>query len=228
MGCPLLTPAFHRFGRSAAVLGLALAVAACAPPRRVVYDEPGLLFQDDFSQEASGWDRHRDSLITTDYEDGRYVIAVEDVAQNVWALANLDLTDLTLAVDATYAAGPANNEFGVICRYTRSGDRHSFYFFFISSDGYYASGKVVSNRRTILNPESGDFQPASAIVQALSATNRITATCAGRRLSFAVNGTDLGAFEDPELTHGDIGLIVGTFDEGGVKIYFDNLVVRQP
>jgi hypothetical protein len=44
----------------------------------------------------------------------------------------------------------------------------------------------------------------------------------------AVNGTPLGDFDDEELARGDIGLMAGTFDEGGVRMYFDNVVVRQP
>jgi hypothetical protein len=38
----------------------------------------------------------------------------------------------------------------------------------------------------------------------------------------------VGDFTDNELTHGDIGLLAGTYDEGGVQIHFDNLVARQP
>jgi hypothetical protein len=116
----------------------------------------------------------------------------------------------------------------VLCRYSRSGDRHSFYFFFISSDGFYALGKVVKNERTILNPATGDFQPSDAIRQGQSDLNQLTATCQGDHMALAVNGVAVGAFEDGELTHGDIGLIIGTYDEGGVKIAFDNLVVTKP
>jgi hypothetical protein len=206
-----------------ALLGLAV---GCAP--RSPAGEPGVLFQDDFSQTTSGWDVHRDSTITTDYEDGRYVLALADPGQNIWALAKLDLTDLALSVETAYVEGPANNEYGVLCRYSRSGDRHSFYFFFISSDGFYALGKVVKNERTILNPVTRDFQPSDAIRQGRSDVNQLTATCQGDHMALAVNGVAVGAFEDGELTHGDIGLIIGAYDEGGVKIAFDNLVVSKP
>ena len=190
--------------------------------------EPGVLFQDDFSQTTSGWDAHRDSSITTDYEEGRYVLALADPGQNIWSLAKLDLTDLALSVETAYAEGPVNNEYGMMCRYSRSGDKHSFYFFFISSDGFYALGKVVKNQRTILNPATGDFQPSDAIKQGQTDVNQLTATCQGQQMSLAVNGATVGAFEDDELTHGDIGLLIGAYDEGGVKIAFDNLVVRKP
>jgi hypothetical protein len=161
--------------------------------------------------------------------EGRYLIAVEEPGVEVWARPGLALTNLVFEAETQYAAGPANNEYGLICRYERRGDgRNSFYFFFISSDGYYALGKVVGDVRTILSPEVGSFQPSDAIRLEPEATNTLAATCSGSRLALAVNGVPVGEFTDDELRRGDIGLIAGTFDEGGVRIHFDNVVVRQP
>ena len=214
--------------RRAVLLTLACALAGCSTPRTPAYGDPSLLFKDDFSQNTSGWDAHTGSEATTNYEDGHYLIAVEQPGIDVWAQAGLDLSDLTLEVDAAYAAGPVNNEFGVMCRYAREGDKSQFYFFLISSDGYYAMGKVVKNKRTILHPTNGDFEASSAVRTDPTAANRLSATCRGSRMSFSVNGTPLGEFDDAELARGDIGLIAGTFDETGVKIHFDNLIVRKP
>jgi hypothetical protein len=208
-------------------LGLA-ALAACQPSPRLAYDDPDLLFKDDFSATTGGWDSYSDSEKTTDYDAGRYLIGVEQTGVVVWAQPQLDFANLTLSVETQYAAGPDNNEYGVMCRYSREGDKHSFYFFFISSDGYYAMGKVIKNKRTILNPADGNYQPSDAINLDKSAANRLSATCNGQRLSFAVNGAPVGEFEDGDLSHGDIGLVVGTFDEGGVHIHFDDLEVRKP
>jgi hypothetical protein len=209
--------------------GLLAFLAACTPSRHPTYSDPAILLQDDFSQPTSGWDAYSDSEKTANYDNGQYLIAVEQTGVDVWGLPGLDLTDLRLEVDTQYAAGPVDNEFGVMCRYTRDGDKHSFYFFFISSDGYYAMGKVIKNQRTVLNPASGDYRPSDAIQQDQSAINHLSATCAGKKMSFAVNDTPVGEFEDADLTHGDIGLIAGTLlNEGGVKIHFDNLVVRKP
>lgn len=218
---------FHRSLRLA-LLGGMLALAACSSDRGPAYGDPNVLFQDDFSDPATGWDVHTDSLITTTYDHGQYLMAYEDTGKNIWALPSLDLRDLVLDVDSAYVAGPDNNEYGAICRYTASGDKHSFYFFLISSDGFYALGKVVKNKRTILNPTSGDFQPASAINLDKAAVNHLTAACHGDKMAFAVNGTAVGDFTDNDLSHGDIGLIIGTYDEGGVKIRFDNVSVRKP
>jgi hypothetical protein len=188
-----------------------------------------VIFQDDFSNPESGWDRHTGAEATTDYDDGRYLVAVEEPQIDVWAHPGLELTDVVVEGETQYAAGPINNEFGLMCRYSRGGDgRNSFYFFFVSSDGYYAMGKVSKDVRKVLSPPDGSFQPSDAIVQSPEATNRLTATCAGSHFSLAVNGTLLGEFDDDEHARGDIGVIAGTFDEGGVRIQFDNLLVREP
>lgn len=214
--------------RAAACLSLALGAACAASPgSQPTPVEPGVLFRDDFSQPTSGWDAYTGVDVITNYAEGRYLIAVEQVGVDVWARPGLNFTDLILETDTQYAAGPVNNEYGVMCRYERGSDgRASFYFFFISSDGYYALGKVVKNARTILSPAEGSFQPSDAIRLAPDAINRLRATCAGNQFSLAVNDTPVGEFTDDELTRGDVGLIAGTFDEGGVRIQFDNLVVR--
>ena len=213
-----------------AACGIALVLtAACTPSRHPTYSDPNILFQDDFSQTTSGWDAYSDSEKTANYDNGQYLIAVEQTGVDVWGLPGLDLTNLRLEVDTHYADGPEDNEFGLMCRYTRDGDKHSFYFFFISSDGYYAMGKVVKNKRTVLNPTSGEYQPSDAINPDKSAVNRLRVTCAGKQMSLSINGAPMGEFEDNDLSHGDIGLIAGTLlNEGGVKIHFDNLVVRKP
>lgn len=209
-------------------LGLALA-ASCGQARLPTPSEPGILFRDDFSSAASGWDSHTGAEVTTDYVDGRYLIAVEEPGVDVWARPGLMLAGVAFQAETQYAAGPINNEYGLLCRYERGGDgRHSFYFFFVSSDGYFAMGKVIDDVRTILSPAEGSFQPSDAIRLEPEATNTLTATCAGSRMALAINGTPVGEFSDDELTRGDIGLIAGTFDEGGVHIHFDNVIVRSP
>ncbi len=205
-----------------AILLTACAVATTPPP-----GTPGVIFHDDFSDPLSGWDRQAGGDITTDYRDGRYLIAVEPVGIEVWAQPGLDLADARVEVEAAHAGGPINNSFGLLCRYTREGDRNSFYFFLISSDGYYAVGKAVRDQRTFLNP-ARDFEPLAALAEDPLATHHLSATCQGDQLSFEVDGALVLRVQDAELRRGDLGLTAGTFDEGGVQIAFDNLVVRRP
>lgn len=216
------------------MVGIALAIViawVALTPRQPVrraprYDDPHLLLLDDFSNLESGWDSYSDLEKTLNYDNGQYVIALDVLDKIVWATPRLDFTDVKFDVDTAYLSGPINNEFGVMCRYLRQGDAHSFYFFVISSDGYYALGKVIQNKRTILDP--ADYAPSAAIRLGETDINHLTATCDGSQMSLAINGTPVGAFTDAELTHGDVGLLAGTFDEAGVKIHFDNVEVRRP
>jgi len=218
-----------KFLATVAAIGGAALLAACAGAASGTPGEPGVIFRDDFSQTTSGWDRHTGSDLTTDYVDGRYLAAVTDPGVDVWARPGLNLSDVAFSADTQYAAGPVNNEYGLICRYDRAGDgRNSFYFFFVSSDGYYALGKIVRDARTILSPAEGSFQPTDAVKLEPEAVNTLTATCDGTHFSLAVNGTVVGEFDDDELKRGDLGVMAGTFDEGGVQITFDNVLVREP
>jgi hypothetical protein len=212
-----------------AAWAVCLALAACAPQSgRPTPSAPGILFEDDFADPTSGWDVHTGADLTTDYREGRYLIAVEEPGVDVWARPGLSFNQVIVEVDTQYGAGPINNEYGVLCRYERHGDgSHSFYFFFVSSDGYYALGKVVRDVRAVLSPEAGSFQPTDTLLLEPEAVNALRVTCAGDQFSLAVNGVTVGEFSDAELTRGDIALIAGTYDEGGVQIYFDNLVVRD-
>ncbi len=215
--------------RLAALLTFGLLGACGAPAGGPTPGAAGVIFQDDFSVTTSGWDAHTGADVTTNYESGRYLIAVEEPGVDVWATPGLELTDVIVEADTQFGAGPVNNEYGLICRYSRAGDgRNSFYFFFISSDGYYAMGRVIDDVRTIINPTDGSFQPTELVQLGPDAVNRLTATCDGSHFAMAVNGTPLGDFDDEELERGDIGLMAGTFDEGGVRMFFDNVVVRQP
>ena len=98
-----------------------------------------VLFQDDFSDTSSGWDRVSVEDGVTDYADGAYRIFVNTSDSDVWANPGLKFDDVYVEVDATKIGGADDNDYGVICRYQ---DGDNFYFFVISSDGYYGVGKV--------------------------------------------------------------------------------------
>src|SRR5258707_4722748 len=191
-----------------------LTAAGCGPARSSATPPPsGVLFQDDFSNPNSGWDKNTGADVTTNYDNGQYLIAVRQPSVDVGAQPGLDLTDVAVAVQAQYSAGPVNNEYGLMCRYQRGGDgKSSFYFFYISSDGYYALGKVSKDVRTILSPAQGSPQPSKAIKPETSATNMLSATRQGDHLALSVNGTPVGEFTDAECKQGDIGPVSGTLD----------------
>ena len=185
--------------------------------------QPGaVLFQDDFSDPSSGWDRIDVNDGVTDYVDGAYRISVNSSHTDVWANPSLNFSDVRVEVDATKVGGDDNNDYGVICRYQ---DSENFYFFIVSSDGYYGIGKVVGGVQQLIGEES---MPPSELINQGNVSNRLSAVCAGSNLSLYVNGNFLTEVVDVDFTSGDVGLVAGTFDQPGVDVYFDNFVVINP
>lgn len=205
------------------ILALLLAALACSLAGGAAQNLPeGVLFQDDFSDSSSGWDQVNSEEGITDYENGVYRIWVNAAETDIWANPGLDFTNTVVEVDATKVGGPDDNDFGVVCRYQ---DVNNFYFFVISSDGYYAIGKFMGGEYKLIGTEQ--MLPDEAIHQG-NASNQIKADCVGSHLVLHVNGSKLTDVEDTAFASGDVGLIAGSFGEIGVDIHFDNFVVKQP
>ncbi|MDX1600817.1 MAG: hypothetical protein R3191_04820 [Anaerolineales bacterium] len=210
-----------RFPYLLPILALSLGVLACAG-LEIETSSGDVLFQDDFSRPISGWDRHHGDDYDADYSNGAYIIRVNTPNSDVWSTPDLSFTDLQMQVEATKTAGPDDNLFGLICRYQ---DARNFYFFALSSDGYAGIGINKGGRRRII---SGDaLLPAEAIRQG-SETNTVRADCEGFKLQLYVNGVLVRESQAAEWSQGDVGLLVGTYDDPGVEIRFDNLSVVMP
>ncbi len=180
-------------------------------------------FYDDFSDPASGWPGYEGDDGSMKYDHGSYRILVDAKNQLFWATPGLNLTDVSISVDATKVAGPDDNYFGVICRYQ---DDKNFYFFILSSQGYYGIGKMKNGEIVLIGMDTLAY---SENVHAGKTTNIIQADCLGEDLSIDANGSELISVSDADFTHGDIGLIAGSEkDSFGVNILFDNYVAFPP
>ncbi|UCF60230.1 MAG: hypothetical protein JSV37_10735 [Anaerolineaceae bacterium] len=185
-------------------------------------DSGSVLFQDDFSRTASGWDRYSDDTYLTDYQNGGYRIAIFTPDTNVWARPHLDLGDTVIQVLTTKLDGPDDNVFGVLCRYQ---DARNFYFFLISSDGYCTIGIYQDGSEILLSSDA--MLPFEAINQGED-TNHIRADCVGEELSLYINGALAAQARASDWAQGDVGLIAGTYDKPGTDILFENFSVLLP
>jgi len=180
-----------------------------------------VLFQDDFSSPATGWDRMRVSEGIMDYHGGGYRILVNAPQVNFWATPRRDFSDVRIEVDTGKLGGPDENRIGLLCRL--SGD--NYYFFIISSDGYYGIGIFFSGQAILLGQSA--MLPSEHINQGL-AVNHLRADCAGDTLTFYVNGFQVAQAQNDALSAGNIGILAGAFDTPGVDVIFDNFVAFQP
>jgi hypothetical protein len=212
--------------RSSSVMLLAVTMlAACAIPLPAQVSPPvpsgSVLFQDDFGSTASGWNRVRNDGGIMDYDGGGYRILVTAQESNVWSTPGREFDDARVEVDAGKLAGPDENRIGLICR----SDGASHYFFIIGSDGYYGLGIFTSGKAGLLGQAS--MQTSEAIVTG-TAVNHLRLDCIGDSLAAYVNGVQVAQVQDQTLSHGEVGILAGTFDEPGADIVFDNFVVLQP
>ena len=184
--------------------------------------DTSILFQDDFSDTGSGWDRTTTDSSSTDYASGAYRIWVNDTNSDFWANPGKSFTDAQVEVEAIKVAGPDDNDLGVICRYQ---DTDNFYFALISSDGFAGIGKTKAGQQILLTGDK--LTPADAIHQGNN-KNTIRLDCVGSSLSLLVNGTQVITATDSDFAKGDVGLIAGTYDTPGTDVQFDNFVVRAP
>jgi serine protease Do len=175
------------------------------------------VFQDDFSDPASGWDKRVTDLSEAGYEDGKYSILINDTDLLSWSNSGRSFNDFLLEVEATQVEGPDDNEYGVLVRYV---DGDNFYHFVISGDGYYA----------VIKRQDGEWESLVTWTQSPhinrgQSTNHIAVVAEGSQFSLYVNEEHITDVTDDSFPGGDIGLMAGSFDEAGVLIHFDNVTV---
>lgn len=203
---------------------LSFLLGACKMPASIFESPPGaVLYQDDFSDPSSGWDDFFDpEKGTMDYFDSFYRVQVLGEYQMLTTGPGLIFADVKLASDMLKVVGSSNDLFGLVCRMK---DQENYYFFVISSDGYYGIGKVIDGVQSMLG--STGMLPSELISKGM-AINHLQADCIDEKLVLAVNGQELISTEDGELVSGDVGIIVGTMQDTENVVLFDNFSVINP
>ena len=178
-------------------------------------------FTDDFSDPASGWGAASHETYVRGYQQGRYLMQIDASQWFVWAASGRAYQDVTVDVKVR-SEGVADNHYGVFCRYTEG----EFYYFAISTDGYYAIFRRDAEGE--LQPLTGDGMLRSSLIRLDGSENRIRAVCEGPQLRMYINGEQAAQVEDDMLERGDVGMAAGTLRQGGTIVWFDDLEVDKP
>ncbi len=223
----ILTTKLFMFRSFILATGILLILSACQLPSLTssLFETSSgeVMFQDDFSNPSSGWVNLIDEDYgILDYFDGYYRVAVQGDHQMLWTGPGMNFSDVRLEADAIKVIGSPDDIFGVICRGT---DQKNFYFFIISSDGYYGIGKMINGVQTLIDIPG--LLPSEIITQG-KAINHLRADCVADQLDFYVNGGKLASVNDIDLTSGDVGVIAGNLESPQTVVLFDNFSVLKP
>ncbi|HJS20735.1 MAG TPA: hypothetical protein VJ785_18460 [Anaerolineales bacterium] len=198
-------------------------LSACSPSAIPIVPtaNPGdVLYQEEFEDNTSGWDRVSNASGIMDYDGGGYRMLVQQPGYNIWSTPEKNFGDVRVEADVSHLDGPQENRTGLICRY-QNGD---YYFFIISNDGYYAVGKFIGGQALLLGQTS---MQQSEFIQK-DAVNHLRADCIGDTLTFYVNYNEVVSVQDDDFANGDVGLLAGAFSQPGVDVLFDHFMVLQP
>jgi hypothetical protein len=206
-----------------------LLVFACSvmPQASAATDAPsgGILFEDDFSDESAEWDSFTDEYGTTDYADGTYLISIDEPMTFLFSDPDSTgkFTDTRIEVDVL-GSDDVYHDMGVMCRIE---DPDNFYYFIISSDGYYAIGKFKDGEDLLLGTEEM-LMDEDDVINLDVADNHVRADCIGDTLTLYANGEKLQEVKDSDFSKGNVGLIAGSYEDVPIVVLFDNFVVKQP
>jgi hypothetical protein len=208
------------------ILVLSIFLAGCIPVDLFESSAPtesgGVLFWDDFSDPTSGWDTWAEARSMVIYENGGLRFHVGEPNYDFWSRPGKRYEDARIAVEATLLDGPQNNDYGILCRYRNP---EHFYAFLISSDGYAGIIKVTGGEYQVISAETMEYHEA---IKTGKETNFIGVDCSGSNLVMHVNNERVAQAEDSEYVSGEVGLLVGAYDEPDVDVFFDNFVVAEP
>lgn len=176
------------------------------------------------STTAGSWDFSMDDgdWYTGDFEDS--VIEIRDGAYHItfkeggwYRVAGPQSIasggDQAIMADVRVLKGVA----GVVLRFTNNAGNLSFYLCYITSEATYGCGVFVDSQYTsLVEPKPSNlFYPGDF--------NTLVMSAIGGRITFAINGTQVAAFDDSSVSRGIPGVYAEGFSDVPGQASFDNV-----
>ena len=185
-------------------------------------DSGEVLFEDDFTDHASGWEVVNNAYELKGYSTGGYMIAVNQSSSRAISTTNLNYSNTVISVETQKITGARDTQFGLICRFQ---DKFNFYGFVISADGYAGIVRVVDGVKELLG--SDQFFRVEGL-QLDDGVNTVTAFCDNENFRLDVNGETVVEAKDDTIGNGDAGLFVETFDSTEAAVVFNKFEIIKP
>jgi hypothetical protein len=189
----------------------------------VVGCEGARAFTDTFDREGT-WGSGNELSVEGGVANGVYEMFVKADTGLFWATKGEENAGAGVyELDATQVDGTLDNGFGMM--FGVDIENENFYLFEISGDGFAWIGYCENGCETG-DPLVGDgWIESKAVREGLNETNMLRVDYDGTDMIFAVNGQEVGRATNvtPDgPVSGDVGVLVETLGEGGVRVAFDN------
>lgn len=168
-----------------------------------------ILYQEDFSDPNSGWQKFSDDTREVKYDNGEYSLTVkkENWSYWCWNRGAGAFKDLIIEGDARLFSGSDLTACGLVFR--GQDDISSFYSFSVSGEGNCSFRKRLSGSWTVIKDWSQltDWS-LLAPVNTGKTVNHLKSVMKGNQIDLYVNERLLGSFIDNQFSQGYIGILV--------------------
>lgn len=185
---------------------------------------PNTPYSEEFDA-PSNWRTGSNGDATGEVVNGVYDFTVHSNDVIVWSTSGEgDAPDGMYVIEARQVSGPLDNGYGMIFRANDETD--DFYLLQISGDGFIWIGRYHAGGEEQIVPLVGDgWFESTAVKQGLDELNILRARVEDANMIFYVNDQEVGRVTDDSFSSGEVGLLMQTFSEGGVRVQFDNFIV---
>ena len=187
--------------------------------------EPGVLYQDDFTNPESGWPSLDFDSYYNGYHEPEYYhveVHVPNDYELVPAPGLQDLADFTaevkVFVEPNNTAAQGDFRYGLAFR--RSGKQ---YYAFTISPRNQQWTVIKSSPEGLEQLQAG----SDSSLPGMETENTLRVDARGSSFFFHINDHVVAQIDDPDYARGEIGFFVQTFDSPKVHVHYDALTVRE-
>lgn len=180
-----------------------------------------VLFSDDFESDYGTWQFGSYTQSDLEISYGWLTYTMKQANWESWDVTGqVNADDVKMEAYFSNDAEQTENTQGFICRYQ---DDENFYRLTFGNDGYVRIGKRLNGDWTFF---VDGYDNSSAIDPTF---NWAEASCEGNTLRLWIYGELIAEVTDPDnsFISGDVGFIVGTFDDAAVIVSIDDFVVTS-
>ena len=186
-----------------------------------------VLFQDDFSDDQSGWGTASDANKLVKYTNNTLEVKVFKALDMVYSnQSDTDYQDVHIEVTADPNASDKNSYFGILCDQQVTGE--AFYYVAVTPAGQYVIAKAAVAKDDVYLTGGGDWK-TSKLIPANASSYTVGMDCGSDgTLALYVNGKQIDSVSDTTYTKGHIGLFAATYKkENSTDVNFSNYVATS-